>query len=96
MSFRSRIAATTLGSCVAASGVAALCDEILFTHSLGLFLGHDGHASLVVLVAFMGGLALGNAWLGRLADRWSRRPLLLFALLEALIGTYALAFPWVI
>ena len=96
MSFRSRIAATTLGACVVASGVAALCDEILFTHCLGIFLGHDSHASLVVLVAFMGGLALGNAWLGRLADRWSRRPLILFALLEALIGTYALAFPWVI
>lgn len=96
MSIWSRIDATALGACVAASGVAALCDEILFTHSLGLFLGHDGHASLVVLVAFMGGLALGNAWLGRLADRWSRHPLIFFALLELLLGVYALNFPGVV
>jgi predicted membrane-bound spermidine synthase len=48
---------------------------------------------VAVLVAFMGGLALGNAWLGVWADR-VRRPLALYAWLEIGIGLYALVFPW--
>lgn len=42
---------------------------------------------------FYGGLALGNALLGALADRM-RRPLALHGWLEIAIGIYACLFPW--
>ena len=80
--------------CLAISGMAGLTYEIVWARYLALFLGHTSYAVVVVLVAFMGGLALGNAWLGARADR-SRRPLALYAWLEIGIAAYALLFPWV-
>jgi spermidine synthase len=74
------------------SGLAGLVYEIVWTRYLGLFLGHTSYAVVAVLVAFMGGLALGNAWLGQRADR-SQRPLAFYAWLEVGVGAYALAFP---
>ncbi|HVY72152.1 MAG TPA: fused MFS/spermidine synthase, partial [Verrucomicrobiae bacterium] len=74
------------------SGVAGLGYEIIFSRSLAIFLGSDGHAIIAVLAAFMGGLAIGNAALGRRADRVPR-PLHFYAALEAGIGLYALLFP---
>jgi spermidine synthase len=59
---------------------------------LGLVFGHTVFAVTTALVAFMAGLALGAAWLGRLADR-SARPLRIYGLLEGGIGLYALAVP---
>lgn len=74
------------------SGVAGLVYQVVWTRYLALFLGHTSYAVMAVLVAFMGGLAIGNAWLGPLVDR-IRRPLLLYAGLELGIGVYALLFP---
>ena len=79
--------------CLALSGMAGLAYEIVWARYLALFLGHTSYAVVVVLVAFMGGLALGNAWLGALADR-TRRPLALYAWLEIGIAAYALSFPF--
>ena len=96
MSSRSSLATGCLAIAVVASGAAALTYEVALTRSLSLFLGHDGYSSLVVLIAFMGGLALGNAFLGRWADRWSGRPFLALAVLECGIGLYALVFPFLV
>lgn len=96
MSSRPSLATVCLTTAVVASGASALTYEIALTRSLSLFLGHDGYSALVVLVAFMGGLALGNAFLGRWAERWSRRPFLAFAILESGIGLYALVFPFLL
>ena len=74
------------------SGVAGLLYQVVWTRYLALFLGHTSYAVVAVLAAFMGGLALGNAWLGALADR-VRRPLLFYAGLELGIGVFALIFP---
>lgn len=74
------------------SGVAGLIYQVVWTRYLGLFLGHTSYAVIAVLAAFMGGLALGNAWLGGVADR-VKRPLLMYAGLELGIGVFALAFP---
>ena len=74
------------------SGLAGLLYQVVWTRYLALFLGHTSYAVVAVLVAFMGGLALGNAWLGPKVDRYSR-PLFFYALLELGIGIYALAFP---
>jgi spermidine synthase len=78
--------------CLLISGMAGLVYEIVWARYLALFLGHTSYAVVAVLVAFMGGLALGNVWFGARADR-SNRPLALYAWLEIGIGLYALAFP---
>lgn len=78
--------------CLLVSGAAGLVYEVAWSRYLALFLGHTSYAVVAVLVAFMGGLALGNLWLGSLADR-TRRPLAVYAWLEVGIGVYALVFP---
>jgi spermidine synthase len=74
-----------------ASGFAGLIYESTWSHYLKLFLGHAAHAQTLVLVIFMGGMALG-AWLAsRLTPRWTDL-LLAYALIEALIGVGSLVF----
>ena len=78
------------------SGAAALVYETLWVRQLGRVVGIEVHAVSIALSAFFAGLALGNAWLGRLADRVSR-PVKLYAQLEAgaavlgVLSTLALA-----
>lgn len=78
--------------CLLLSGVAGLVYQVVWARYLALFLGHTSYAVIAVLVAFMGGLALGNAWVGRVADRVAR-PLALYAWLELGIAVYAVLFP---
>jgi spermidine synthase len=78
--------------CLFLSGVAGLVYQVVWTRYLALFTGHTSYAIVVVLTAFMGGLALGNIVIGRVADG-IRRPLAFYGWLEILIGVYALAFP---
>lgn len=78
--------------CLFLSGVAGLVYQVVWARYLALFLGHTSYAVVAVLVAFMGGLALGNAWIGRWADR-VERPLSLYAWLELGVALYAVAFP---
>jgi spermidine synthase len=74
-----------------ASGFAGLIYESIWSHYLKLFLGHAAYAQTLVLMIFMGGMALG-AWLAsRLSPGW-RNLLLAYALIEAVIGLAALAF----
>src|SRR5436189_5180935 len=80
-------------ACFFVSGVAGLVYQIAWTRYLALFLGHTSYAVIAVLVAFMGGLAIGNAMLGAVADR-AERPLALYGWLEIGIALYALIFPW--
>lgn len=75
----------------AASGAVGLLYQVLWSRSLLDLIGVSAHSHATVLAAFMGGLALGNALLGPLADR-VRRPLLLFAGLEAAVGAYGFAY----
>ncbi|MHB1305839.1 MAG: spermine/spermidine synthase domain-containing protein [Limisphaerales bacterium] len=78
--------------CLFLSGMAGLMYEVVWARYLALFLGHTSYAVVAVLVAFMGGLALGNVVFGAVADR-STRPLALYAWLEIGIGAFALVFP---
>ena len=75
----------------AISGFAGLMYESVWTHYLKLFLGHAAYAQTLVLVIFMGGMAIG-AWL---AGRYSARMASLlkgYAIVEGIIGASALAF----
>lgn len=71
------------------SGVSGLAYEVLWLRQLNLIFGVTTIAVSTVLAAFMGGLALGSYYFGIIADR-TRRPLLLYAVLEIGIGIYAL------
>jgi len=74
-----------------ASGFAGLIYESIWTHYLKLFLGHAAYAQSLVLVVFMGGMALGAAYCGRISERIVR-PLHAYALVEAVIGALGLLF----
>src|SRR5215471_21536634 len=73
------------------SGFGGLIYESVWSHYVKLFLGHAAYAQTLVLVVFIGGLALG-AWLcARVAQRLAN-PLRLYAIVEAAIGLLALVF----
>lgn len=77
------------------SGACALIYEVTWARYLGLFLGHTTLAHMCVLAAFMGGLALGSVYIGRITGAL-RRPLALYGVLEVGIGIYAIAYPVII
>src|SRR5216110_944826 len=79
--------------CLLISGAAGLVYQVVWMRYLSLFLGHTSYAVVAVLVAFMGGLAIGNVWLGRWVDR-VRQPLRLYGWLEMGVAVYAFVFPW--
>jgi len=78
--------------CFILSGATGLIYEVLWARMLGLVFGATTFAISTVLAAFMGGLALGSAWAGRIAAR-IKRPLRAYALIEIGIALYALAVP---
>ncbi len=72
------------------SGAAALIFEVAWFHRAGLVFGNSLWAVTVVLSAFMGGLAIGNALVARYAAR-IRRPLLGYAALELTVAAAGIA-----
>jgi spermidine synthase len=73
------------------SGFCGLIYESIWASYLKLFLGHAAYAQAVVLVVFIGGMAIG-AWLcGRFAYRF-RNPLAAYAIAEFAIGAAAMLF----
>ena len=73
------------------SGFSGLIYESIWSHYLKLFLGHAAYAQSLVLMIFMGGLALGSWLTARSSERF-RMPILVYALVEAVIGVIALLF----
>ena len=71
------------------SGCSGLIYEVVWLRMLSRTLGSTVYATSTILAVFMAGLALGSFVFGRFADR-VRRPLLLYACLEAGIGATAL------
>ena len=74
------------------SGITGLIYQSIWIRMLTLIVGGTTAALTTVLIAFMGGLALGSFLFGALADR-TRTPLRTYALLEMLIGAWALILP---
>ena len=72
------------------SGASALVFESLWFRLAGLSLGNSVWSASLVLAAFMGGLALGNALVARLHNRLSQ-PVRLYAGLEFTIGIAGIA-----
>src|SRR2546422_2472641 len=77
----------------AASGAAALIYEVAWTRLLTLQMGHTVAAASTVLAAFMGGLAIGAAFAGRLPVRSASGPLRAYAALELAVALTAMVLP---
>ena len=75
----------------AISGFSGLVYESVWTSYLKLLLGHAAYAQTLVLVIFMGGMALG-AWLVSRISTTVRTPLLWYAVIEAIIGVFGIFF----
>lgn len=72
------------------SGFASLAYEVLWTRILSLVLGSSVYAFTIMLSTFLAGIGLGSIAFAPLVDR-CRKPVFWFALLEAVIGLFALA-----
>jgi spermidine synthase len=79
-----------LAACLALSGAAALCCEVVWMRRLALATGSTGVATTLTLAAYMAGLGLGGLWAGHRA--W-RRPPSGYGLMELGLGAWAVAFP---
>lgn len=75
------------------SGLSSLIYQVVWTRLLVLVFGSTTHATSAVLGVFMGGLAAGSFVAGKFVDR-TKRPLLLYGLLEGVIGLWALFVPF--
>jgi spermidine synthase len=94
-SFRRERAVRWLVPLFLASGATSLVYETVWERQLHLVFGTSQLAVSTVLAAFMTGLAMGGFGGAKWADT-VERPIRAYAILEALIGIYALAFPWLI
>jgi len=76
------------------TGVSGLIYEILWTRMFSLVLGTTVYAVAVVLSVYMGGLALGSWFFGRIVDRPGASGFRLYAWLEGAVGVYAFILPF--
>lgn len=75
------------------SGMSALIYQVIWSRLCALLLGTTVYSVSTVVGVFMGGLALGSWFFGRLADRPRANGLKIFGGLELGIGAYALVLP---
>jgi len=73
------------------SGAAGLIYESIWTRYLGLFVGHDAYAQIIVLVIFLGGMSAGALLVSRRSERL-RQPLHGYAAVELAVGCIGLLF----
>ncbi|HXV82006.1 MAG TPA: fused MFS/spermidine synthase [Candidatus Binatia bacterium] len=79
--------------CFFFSGAAGLIYQVVWTRMLTQIFGNTTYAIATVLSAFMAGLAIGSYLFGKIADR-GRNDFLLYGILEAGVGIYGFAVPW--
>lgn len=73
------------------SGFAGLIYELIWTHYLKLFLGHAAYAQTLVLIIFMGGMALGAGIIGQYTPR-IKQLFLAYIIVETFIGLMGVFF----
>src|SRR5664279_3201710 len=74
------------------SGAAGLVYEVVWARQLVLVFGNTTQAVSAILTGFFGGMAIGSAFGGRIADR-VQRTLRLYGILELLLVAIVLATP---
>lgn len=92
---QSRRSLFVVSLCFLLSGFAALVYQAAWLKKLGIVFGTSDIAVATVLAAYMAGLALGAALAARFVSR-IRRPVLVYGVLEALIGISALLVPFLL
>ncbi|HVO92303.1 MAG TPA: hypothetical protein VMT22_05650, partial [Terriglobales bacterium] len=80
--------------CFFFSGAAGLIYQVVWTRMLTQIFGNTTYAIATVLSAFMAGLAIGSYVFGQIADR-GKNDFLLYGILEAGVGVYGFAVPWI-
>jgi spermidine synthase len=88
------VARTLLYTLFLFSGFSGLIYESIWTHYMKLFLGSAAYAQTLVLIIFMGGMALGSWAMGKYSSRVPNL-ILGYAIVEGLIGLLAIVFHWV-
>ena len=73
------------------SGFSGLIYESIWTQYLKLFLGHAAYAQTLVLIIFMGGMAIGSYLASRYSGKWINL-FRAYAIAEGIIGIFALIF----
>lgn len=73
------------------SGAAGLIYESIWSHYLGLFVGHSAYAQIIVLAIFLGGMSLGALAVGQYSERL-KEPLLWYAGIELAVGVMGFLF----
>jgi len=73
------------------SGFSGLIYESIWTQYLKLFLGHAAYAQTLVLIIFMGGMAIGSYIASLYSYKW-KNLFLAYAIAEGIIGLFALFF----
>jgi predicted membrane-bound spermidine synthase len=73
------------------SGAGGLIYEHVWSRYLGLLVGHAAYAQAMVLVLYLGGMAIGAVIAGRRSDRIAS-PLLAYAVVELAVGVTGLLF----
>ena len=91
--FRSFIFLIAIYSAFFASGAASLMAEVTWNRMLIVVVGNSVTATAMIIVVFMGGLALGSQVGGRIFGKrtWSFRP---YLVLETVIGIYVVLSPF--
>ncbi len=74
------------------SGISGLIYESIWSRYIKQIVGSAATAQILVLSLFMGGMSLGALLSGRFVAR-TRSPVVVYGIIEGLIGVYALAFP---
>ncbi len=75
------------------SGISGLIYESIWSRYIKQFVGSAATAQVLVLSLFMGGMSLGALLSGRFVAR-TRAPVVVYGIIEGLIGVYALLFPY--
>lgn len=78
-----------------ASGAASLVYQVVWMRRLALVFGSTTLATSTVVAAFLGGLAIGTWFWGRVADRRPQSSLKIFAAVEIATGLYGFASLWI-
>src|SRR3954468_15025512 len=73
------------------SGAAGLIYESVWGRYISLLVGHSAYAQVIVLVIFLGGMAIGSLVVGRWSER-IQSPLRWYAIVEAGIAVIAILF----